>query len=367
MQSPLLLKIKDGSEDEDDGESCKNERKEESDEDGTDLFEDISGRLGENLNIEREADQSESSFNSNTVRPAPDVDENVNLDLSVGSESESQDENMALYDADTEVDDGPDVDFVVDLNQDQQNYYSGQWQKNTNGFPKLPRCSAQPGIKVTLPDDPSPLEVYKLFITDELINSWKVKLRLIVTPEPSSTARTNSSCPTAAGSNGANLSLCGRCGNFIAICIHMGLGNKPTLHDYWTRHPVLHSSFAPKVIVRERILSIVAFLHINDNATIVPQGQPDYDPIQKIKRSDHSSTTSIQSSKRFTSPSKRKNRVGMPADLFQNRQRQGDFDFRRKSQLVTTRWFEKREVVTLSTIHQPPLTEPLFYLPMKRR
>ncbi|GFO24125.1 PiggyBac transposable element-derived protein 4 [Plakobranchus ocellatus] len=30
----------------------------------------------------------------------------------------------------------------------------------------------------------------------------------------------------------------------------------------------------------------------------------------------------------------RKNRVGMPADLFQNRQRPGDFDFRRKGQLV---------------------------------
>ncbi|GFN95314.1 PiggyBac transposase uribo2 [Plakobranchus ocellatus] len=43
----------------------------------TDLFEDIPVRLGENLNVEREAAQSESSFNSNTVRPAPDVDENV--------------------------------------------------------------------------------------------------------------------------------------------------------------------------------------------------------------------------------------------------------------------------------------------------
>ncbi|GFN95817.1 hypothetical protein PoB_002232300 [Plakobranchus ocellatus] len=209
---------------EDDGENCKNERKEESDEDDTDLFEDIPDRLGENLDVGRGAAQSESSFNSNTVRPAPDVDENVNLDLSVGSESESEDENMAVYDADTEV--GPDVDFVVDLDQDQQNYDSGEWQKNTNGFPKLPRFSAQPGIKVALSDDPSPLEVYKLFITDVLTNSWK--MRLIVVPEPSSTARTNSCCPTAGGSNCGNLSPCGRYGNFI---------------DFWSiflLHPKLH-------------------------------------------------------------------------------------------------------------------------------
>ncbi|GFO33604.1 hypothetical protein PoB_006010900 [Plakobranchus ocellatus] len=105
-------------------------------------------QLCENLDVGREAAQSESSFNSNPVRPAPDVDENENLDLSVRSESESEDENMAVYDADTEVDDGPDVDLVVELDQDQQNYDSGQWRKNTNGFPKLPRFSAQPGIKV---------------------------------------------------------------------------------------------------------------------------------------------------------------------------------------------------------------------------
>ncbi|GFN85856.1 PiggyBac transposable element-derived protein [Plakobranchus ocellatus] len=63
----------------------------------------------------------------------------------------------------------------------------------------------------------------------------------------------------------------------------MGLDKKPTLHDYWTRHPVLHSSFAPKVMVRECFLSILAFLHINDNDSFVPHGQPDYDPIQKIR------------------------------------------------------------------------------------
>ncbi|GFO50016.1 PiggyBac transposable element-derived protein 4 [Plakobranchus ocellatus] len=49
----------------------------------------------------------------------------------------------------------------------------------------------------------------------------------------------------------------------------------------------------------------------------------------------------------------------MPADLFQNRQRPGDFDFRWKGQLVATQWFDKREVVTLSTIHQPQVTETI--------
>ncbi|GFN95315.1 PiggyBac transposable element-derived protein 4-like [Plakobranchus ocellatus] len=63
----------------------------------------------------------------------------------------------------------------------------------------------------------------------------------------------------------------------------------------------------------------------------------------------------------------RKNRVGMPADLFQNRQRPGDFDFRRKGQLVATRWFDKREVITLSTIHQPPLTKTIGRYEVKEK
>ncbi|GFO50627.1 PiggyBac transposase uribo2 [Plakobranchus ocellatus] len=63
----------------------------------------------------------------------------------------------------------------------------------------------------------------------------------------------------------------------------------------------------------------------------------------------------------------RKNGVGMPADLFQSRQRPGDFDFRQKGQLVATRWFDKREVVTLSTIHQPQLTETIGRYEHRRR
>ncbi|GFO20778.1 hypothetical protein PoB_004728300 [Plakobranchus ocellatus] len=98
--------------------------------------------------------QPKMNQDSTATLSAQRVDESVNLDLRVRSESESEDENMAVYDADAEVDNGPDIDLVVELDQDQQNYDSGEWQKNINGFPKLPRFSAQPGIKVALSDDP---------------------------------------------------------------------------------------------------------------------------------------------------------------------------------------------------------------------
>ncbi|GFO03118.1 PiggyBac transposable element-derived protein 4 [Plakobranchus ocellatus] len=113
---------------------------------------------------------------------------------------------------------------------------------------------AQPAIKVALSDDPSPLEVYQLFTTDELINSWEIETnryaRAIINSKDQQLL-----------SNRSRFKLwkpviLREMWNFIAICIHMGLDKKTTLHDYWTRHPVLYSSFAPKVMVRERFLPI---------------------------------------------------------------------------------------------------------------
>ncbi|GFO11264.1 Cd109 antigen-like isoform x3, partial [Plakobranchus ocellatus] len=220
--------------------------------------------------------------------------------------------------------------------------------------------------------------------------------------------------------------------NFIAICIHMGLDKKPTLHDYWTRHPVLHSSFAPKPDCDpiQKIRPFVDYLNAKfkevnqpqrevciDEAMIPFKGSSRFKVYMKDKPTKwgfklyelcESSSGYVWSVEMYCADRRisnkpvdvtmrqlqplldqgyrlyvdnyyccpdlwnqmqgrntmlvgtcRKNRVGMPADLFQNRQRPGDFDFRRKGQLVATRWFDKREVVTLSTIHQPQLTETI--------
>ncbi|GFR77036.1 PiggyBac transposable element-derived protein 4-like [Elysia marginata] len=63
----------------------------------------------------------------------------------------------------------------------------------------------------------------------------------------------------------------------------------------------------------------------------------------------------------------RKNRVGMPADLFLQKQRPCDFDYRRNGQLIVTRWFDKRKVTTVSTIHQPQLREAAGRFEVKRK
>ncbi|GFO27773.1 PiggyBac transposable element-derived protein 4-like [Plakobranchus ocellatus] len=223
----------------------------------------------------------------------------------------------------------------------------------------------------------------------------------------------------------------------------MGMLPIPTLKDYWTWHVALHSSFCFNVMERDRFLSILAIFHIADNSTFVPFGEPDHDPIHKIRPFvDHLnrvfkelyepdrevcldeamvpfkgrsrfkvymknkptiwgfklyklcesktgyiytlemycpdrrlSNKAVDVTMRLMQPLLNKghhlfvhnyyccpelwdrlksfqtalvgtccrNRIGMPCDLFEDRQRPGDLDYRRKGQLIITRWMDKRE------------------------
>ncbi|GFR88297.1 PiggyBac transposase Uribo2 [Elysia marginata] len=90
-------------------------------------------------------------------------------------------------------------------------------------------------------------------------------------------------------------------------------------------------------MAREQFISILAFLHINNNSTFVPHGQPDHDPLHKIRPFvNHLNAKfkevyqpqreqQLQGHKAMLLGTCRKNHVGMPADLFEGRQQPGDF------------------------------------------
>ena len=71
--------------------------------------------------------------------------------------------------------------------------------------------------------------------------------------------------------------------NFFACCIHMGTVKRPRMSDYWSRHPTLHASFCSSLMPRNKFMDILTFLHVNNNTTWIPNGQPDHDPIHKIR------------------------------------------------------------------------------------
>ena len=71
---------------------------------------------------------------------------------------------------------------------------------------------------------------------------------------------------------------------FFAIIIHMSLIHKPALKDYFSTNPVLFSSFPSQIgLGRDRFLSILKYLHINDNSTYIPRDQVNHDPLHKVR------------------------------------------------------------------------------------
>jgi hypothetical protein len=71
---------------------------------------------------------------------------------------------------------------------------------------------------------------------------------------------------------------------FFAIVIHMCLVKKPSLRDYWTMQPILRTHYTTKVgMSRDRFLAILTMLHVNNNETRIPRGQPGYDPMHEVQ------------------------------------------------------------------------------------
>lgn len=70
---------------------------------------------------------------------------------------------------------------------------------------------------------------------------------------------------------------------FLAIVLHMCVVKKPCISDYWSTDVFLQTSFAPKLMSRDRFRSIFFMLHVNDNSTYISRNQPNHDPLHKIR------------------------------------------------------------------------------------
>ena len=64
----------------------------------------------------------------------------------------------------------------------------------------------------------------------------------------------------------------------------MGFVRKPRLRDYWSTNPIFDSKFASSLqIPRDRFFSMLTFLHLNNNDTYIPRGNPGHDPLYKLR------------------------------------------------------------------------------------
>lgn len=165
--------------------------------------------------------------------------------------------------------------------------YINNWSQNLTDFPSPFRFNVTPGLQgpLKLPawEACKPVDLYRLFICDEIIKLMKTETnryaRQVITQKQ------RNGTPISARSMYSKWKPVTKreMTDFLAILIHMGVVHKPRIVDYWSTNPVLHSPFASSLMKRDRFRAILAFYHLNNNDTFVPRGQPNHDPLHKLR------------------------------------------------------------------------------------
>lgn len=70
---------------------------------------------------------------------------------------------------------------------------------------------------------------------------------------------------------------------FVALEIAMGFCGKNRIQDYWDSYWLTRISGFKSVMSRDRYLLLRTFMHFNDNTLQPAKGQPNYDPLYKVR------------------------------------------------------------------------------------
>lgn len=144
---------------------------------------------------------------------------------------------------------------------------------NDATFQEPDQCTSQKALNVPQQDDLSVMDAFTLIFDMDFLRMIKAETNRYARQCQNERQRTNWSIVTI-----------DEVKRFFAITIHMSLVKKPALRDYFSTDPVLYASFPSQIgMSRDRFLSILRYIHVNDNSTYIPRDQPNHDPLHKVR------------------------------------------------------------------------------------
>lgn len=147
------------------------------------------------------------------------------------------------------------------------------WVENDDDFVDPPDYTQQQTVHVPQQDPLSVMDAFQLIFDIDFFKSIKA--------ETNKYARQNQ---TEAQRAAWSIVTLDEIRQFFAIMLHMSLVQKPAMRDYFSHDPVLYNTFTKHVgMSRDRFLSIMKYLHVNDNAGFIPRDQPNHDPLHKVR------------------------------------------------------------------------------------
>ena len=149
------------------------------------------------------------------------------------------------------------------------------WKKGDTKLQPLPKFTAEPGFNFIIPDDANELYFFKLFFTDELLESVTLETNKYAS-EYLLKEHSNFKKWPENGISEDEMTL------FITLTFYFGIVKKDLLRHYWSVDSVMSTPFPRSIMSRQEIFNIMSFLHCCDSSDYPGRGQPGYDPRKKI-------------------------------------------------------------------------------------
>lgn len=125
-------------------------------------------------------------------------------------------------------------------------------------------------INIEIRESLTPLDVFSLFITDDILDKIVVETNRYAQQENLQFRRPKSRRNTWVPTNRDEIKL------FFCIVISIGLVRLPHLNLYWSKKSLYHNQFISSIMPRDRFLLILRFLHFNDNEGLLESGDKLY-------------------------------------------------------------------------------------------
>ena len=154
-------------------------------------------------------------------------------------------------------------------------------QRGDTKLQPLPKFTAETRFNFITPDDANELYFFKLFFTDELLESVtletnKYAFEYLQKNKDRLKEHSNFKKWPENGISEDKMTL------FIPLTFYFGIVKKDLLCHYWSVDSVMSTPFLRSIMSRQEFFNIMSFLHCCDSSDYPGRGQPGYDSQKKI-------------------------------------------------------------------------------------
>ena len=225
-----------------------------------------------------ESDGEDVANEEDLMRAPDDGDDHDDVDAN-DSQLDVDDSQLdiVLDDAGTSDDDdaGPALPKIPRLDA------SWTWEKcgKKRVEPQRLNGTRQEEVLVDMPDNPSPSDFFKLYVTDELLDMMALETNKYATQfiaDNVGSLKPHSLVHQWKDTDKNEMAV------LLGMMLHMGLVYKPRLSMYWSTDELFYTPIFSSVMPRDRFLILIRFLHFADNSAC-DVSDPARDRLHKIR------------------------------------------------------------------------------------